>query len=111
MLRQVGALLGQFPWKYLPTIPVESVLFPDWLFFNIYEMSSWSRAMLMPLAIINHFKPTRQLPAEMQLHELYPVGSEQAFLGVHRDSRFWSWRNFFLRCDGILKLTGRSIRE
>jgi len=22
-------------------------------------MSSWSRAMLVPLAIINHFKPTR----------------------------------------------------
>ena len=57
------ALLGQFPWKYLPAIPVELILLPDWFFFNIYEMSSWSRAMLMPLAILNHLKPTRQLPA------------------------------------------------
>ena len=57
------ALLGQFPWKYLPTIPVEMVLLPNWCFFNIYKMSSWSRAMLIPLAIINHFKPTRELPA------------------------------------------------
>ena len=70
------ALLGQFPWKLLPTIPVELVLLPNWLFFNIYEMSSWSRAMLMPLAIINHFKPVRQLPAEKQLHELWPIGTE-----------------------------------
>ena len=39
------------------------ILLPKWVLFNIYEMSSWSRAMLMPLAIINHFKPTRELPA------------------------------------------------
>ena len=97
------ALLGQFPWKYLPTIPVEAVLFPDWMFFNIYEMSSWSRAMLMPLAIINHFKPTRQLPAEMQLHELCPVGTEQQDFSLARDQRLLTWRNFFLRCDSALK--------
>src|SRR5947207_4011976 len=53
------ALLGQFPWKYLPTIPVEMILLPRWAPFHIYKMSSWSRAMLIPLAIINHFKPTR----------------------------------------------------
>src|SRR5213594_4702365 len=46
------ALLGQFPWKYLPTIPVEMVLLPSWGPFHIYKMSSWSRAMLVPLAII-----------------------------------------------------------
>ena len=56
------ALLGQFPWKYLPAIPVEMILLPNWVPFNIYKMSSWSRAMLIPLAIINHFKPTRELP-------------------------------------------------
>jgi squalene-hopene/tetraprenyl-beta-curcumene cyclase len=69
-------------------------------------MSSWSRAMLIPLAILNHHKPTRTLPAEMHLHELYPAGSEQQFLGEHKDRRFWSWRNFFLRCDKMLKLLG-----
>src|SRR5207237_241574 len=51
------ALLGQFPWKYLPAIPVEMVLLPSWAPFNIYKMSSWSRAMLVPLEIINHFNP------------------------------------------------------
>ncbi len=70
------ALMGVFPWKYLPTIPAEMVLLPDWAYFNIYQMSSWSRAMLMPLAIINHFKPTRTPPADKQLHELYPCGTE-----------------------------------
>jgi squalene-hopene/tetraprenyl-beta-curcumene cyclase len=101
------ALLGQFPWHFLPTMPVEIVFFPKWCFFNMYEMSSWSRAMLMPLAILNHHKPTRHLPAELHLHELYPVGTEQQFLGYNKDRRILTWRNFFLRCDGFLKVLGR----
>ncbi len=88
------ALLGQFPWKFLPTIPPESFLFPNWFFFNIHEMSSWSRAMLAPLAILNHFKPVRHLPASMALHELYPAGLENTDLSLKREPRFPSWRNF-----------------
>jgi squalene-hopene/tetraprenyl-beta-curcumene cyclase len=98
------ALLGQFPWKYLPVIPVEMILLPSWCFFNIYKMSSWSRAMLIPLAIINHFKPTRALPPDRQLHELYPVGTEGNDFTLPRDQRLLTWRNFFLRADRALKL-------
>ncbi|MDB6151724.1 MAG: sqhC, partial [Chthoniobacteraceae bacterium] len=101
------ALLGQFPWKYLPTVPVEIVFFPRWFIFHLYELSSWSRAMLVPLAILNHYKPTRQLPADKQLHELYPVGREHQFLGVPREGRFFTWPNFFLRCDRLLKTLSR----
>src|SRR6267142_1620936 len=97
------ALLGQFPWKYLPTIPVEMILLPSWAPFSIYKMSSWSRAMLIPLAIINHFKPTRSLPGNKQLHELYPLGTEQSDLRLPRSGRFWTWRNFFLRLNDVLK--------
>src|SRR6202051_3435580 len=97
------ALLGQFPWKYLPTIPVEMILLPSWAPFHIYKMSSWSRAMLVPLAIINHFKPTRVLPGDKQLHELYPLGTEQSDLRLPRSEKFWTWRNFFLRVDDIFK--------
>jgi squalene-hopene/tetraprenyl-beta-curcumene cyclase len=101
------ALLGQFPWQYLPSIPVEMILFPKWSFFNIYKMSSWSRAMLIPLAIINHFKPTRELPGLQQLHELYPLGTEHKDFTLSRDPRFFAWRNFFLRADHALKLISK----
>jgi squalene-hopene/tetraprenyl-beta-curcumene cyclase len=97
------ALLGQFPWQYLPTIPVEMVLLPSWAPFHIYKMSSWSRAMLIPLAIINHFKSTRVLPGDKQLHELYPLGTEHQDFRLPRSERFWTWRNFFLRLDEVLK--------
>ena len=109
------ALLGQFPWKYLPVIPVEMVLLPSWCFFNIYRMSSWSRAMLTPLAIINHFKPTRELPENKQLHELYPVGTEGSDFTLPRDQRLFTWRNFFLRADRLLKwlepMHSRALRQ
>src|SRR6201984_1072888 len=98
------ALLGQFPWKYLPPIPAEMILLPSWAPFHIYKMSSWSRAMLIPLAIINHFKPTRSLPGNKQLHELYPLGTEQSDLRLPRSEKFWTWRNFFLRVPDVLKI-------
>src|SRR5437762_7226341 len=41
------ALLGQFHWKYLPAIPVEMVLLPQWAPFNIYKISSWCLSMLI----------------------------------------------------------------
>ncbi|MFL6513729.1 MAG: squalene--hopene cyclase [Chthoniobacterales bacterium] len=97
------ALMGQFPWQYLPTIPVEMVLLPSWAPFHIHKMSSWSRAMLVPLAVINHFKPTRVLPGDKHLHELYPLGTEHQDFRLPRSERFWTWRNFFLRMDEVLK--------
>ena len=46
-------------------------------------MSNWSRAMLVPLAIINHFKPTR--PVKVDLDELYPEGVHERDLAPAPD--------------------------
>src|SRR3984957_17374538 len=43
--------LGQYDYDAVPAIPPEIVLFPKWFWFNIYEISSWSRAILVPLSI------------------------------------------------------------
>ncbi|MGO9477119.1 MAG: prenyltransferase/squalene oxidase repeat-containing protein, partial [Limisphaerales bacterium] len=50
------ALLGLFPWEYVPTIPCEVLLLGKWFHVNFWDMSNWSRGMIVPLAIINHFK-------------------------------------------------------
>src|SRR5476649_2189833 len=76
------ALLGLFPWDYVPTIPCEIILIGKWFHVNFYEMSSWSRSMLVPLAIINHFKPTRPLTPNVTLEELYPEGYHKRDLAV-----------------------------
>jgi len=66
----------QFPWRFLPTVPVEIMFMPRWFFFDIYEVSSWSRAMLMPLAILIISSPP-SISADKQLHELYPIAGGQ----------------------------------
>ncbi len=97
------ALLGQFPWEQLPTVPPEMILFPKWFPFHLCEMSSWSRAMLVPLTLVNHKRPTRALPPEKALHELYPAGTERTDLRPQWRRPRLSWPNFFLACDRMLK--------
>jgi squalene-hopene/tetraprenyl-beta-curcumene cyclase len=98
------ALLGLFPWKYLPSIPVEIILLPNWLYFNIYEMSSWTRAMYVPLSVVHHFRPIRLQPPEKQLHELYPYGTENQDFSLPFDKKWFTWTNFFLCWDRVFKI-------
>jgi len=97
------ALLGLYPWEYVPTIPCEVLLIGKWFHVNFWEMSNWSRAMLVPLAIINHFKPTRPLERNIKLDELYPQGLHERDLALAPDPDRLSWRNFFLWLDRLHK--------
>jgi squalene-hopene/tetraprenyl-beta-curcumene cyclase len=97
------ALLGLFPWKYVPTIPSEVILIGKWFHVNFWEMSNWSRAMLVPLAIINHFKPSRPLDHGFNIEELYPEGFHARDLRLPRDPQWFTWRNFFIALDKLHK--------
>src|SRR3954465_680970 len=97
------ALLGLFPWEYVPTIPCEVILLGKWFYVNPNEFSSWSRSMLVPLPIINHFKPLRPLDHGITLDELYPEGFHERGLMLARDPGKFTWRNFFIELDGLHK--------
>jgi len=97
------ALLGLFPWEYVPTIPCEVLLIGKWFHVNFWDMSNWSRAMLVPLAIINHFKPTRAPKNRVTLDELYPHGFHERDLALPPDPDKISFRNFFLWLDRLHK--------
>ena len=105
------ALLGLFPWDYAPTIPCEVILIGKWFYVNFNEMSSWSRSMLVPLSIINHFKPTRKVLGSGGLNELYPLGFAERDLMLPRDPQMFTWRNFFLWLDGLHKFAERFARH
>ena len=96
------ALLGLFPWEYVPTIPCEVILIGKWFHVNFWEMSSWTRSMLVPLSIINHFKPTRR-PKNIALDELYPEGYHERDLALPPDPQGFTWRNFFIWLDRLHK--------
>src|SRR5438876_349527 len=96
------ALLELFPWDYVPTIPCEVILIGKWFHVNFWEMSSWTRSMLVPLSIINHFKPTRR-PGNIALDELYPEGYHERDLALPPDPQGFTWRNFFIWLDKLHK--------
>ena len=56
------ALGGVLPWSYVPAIPPELILIPSWFFLNIYSMSSWTRAIVVPLMLVYARKPHWDLP-------------------------------------------------
>ncbi len=88
--------LGQYDWEAVPFVPPEIVLFPNWFWFNIYEISSWSRAILVPLSIAYAKKPLKKLPAEMCIDELFIGGRHGSHLHLKWNKKLVSWRNFFL---------------
>jgi len=94
--------LGQYDYDAVPAVPPEIVLFPDWFYFNIYEISAWSRSILVPLSIIYAKKPFKKIPAEQGIDELFVGGRKRANLYPRRDRKhLFSWRNFFLFTDRL----------
>lgn len=97
--------LGQYDYDAVPAIPPEIVLFPNWFYFNIYEISSWSRSILVPLAIIYAKKPFKKISKEQGIDELFVGGRANSVLRLRIDRRrLISWRNFFLVVDRLFHL-------
>jgi len=93
--------LGQYDYDAVPAIPPEIVLFPNWFWFNIYEISSWSRAILVPLSIAYAKKPFKKIPDEQGIEELFVGGRSKTNLRLKWAKKLVSWRNFFLLLDRL----------
>jgi squalene-hopene/tetraprenyl-beta-curcumene cyclase len=91
------SLFDLYPRQYCPSIPPEVVLLP---FQFLYQMSSWTRAIVASLSIVHAANPRRPVPGGFHLDELWAPGVSPAF---HRDSRTFTWHNFFLAVDRLLK--------
>lgn len=103
------ALFGEYDWKGVPCMPVEIFLLPRWSYFNLYEISYWSRTVLVPLLIIFAHRPVRPSPAWARLDDLYLVPRVEADLSFPRDPQRFTWRNFFLVVDRLLRFHDRFV--
>ena len=93
---------GQYDYDAAPAIPPEIVLFPRWCYFNLYEISSWSRAILVPFSIAYAKKPFKKIRPEQGIDELFLGGRANANLHLRWDKHVVSWRNFFLLTDRLI---------
>ncbi len=101
------AWFDQYNWEHVPAIPPEMMFIPAIAPINIYEMSSWSRAIFVSLSVIYALKPVCLLPPECQVDELFVGGRARADLSLPRSKQAISWQNFFLLTDKALKIAER----
>jgi len=90
-------LFDLYPRRYCPAIPPEVVLLP-WNF--LYQMSSWTRAIVVTLAIVHSANPRRPVPAGFNLDEIWKPGVSAEF---RRVPGLFHWHNLFLRMDRFLR--------
>ena len=109
------ALLGILSWQQCPAVPPELMLFPKWMPFNIYDMSAWSRTIVVPMSIIWNYKPVRKIDAKFHIDEIFvksaselPVTmpKSQVVDAPVRKSRL-DWHRFFQVVDLGLKWVDR----
>ncbi len=98
------SMFGQYDWHGVPTIPPEAILMPKWFYFNIYNMSSWSRAILVPLAVMNASRPHRPIPNHAHIDELFVGGRDRKRMRLEWDKKAITWKNVFLIFDRLLKM-------
>jgi len=94
-------LFNLYPRDACPSIPPELILLP---FKFIYQMSSWTRAIVISLAIVHAANPKRPVPAGFNVDELFLSGAPTR---PERSLASFSWRNFFLKLDRFLKIWER----
>jgi squalene-hopene/tetraprenyl-beta-curcumene cyclase len=109
------ALLGIISYGQCPAVPPELMLIPTWAPFNVYEMSAWSRTIVVPLSILWAYQPVRHTPPELRIDELFrgrpedlPVTMPKSdqLDGMSRPTRI-DWDALFRRADLALKLIDR----
>jgi squalene-hopene/tetraprenyl-beta-curcumene cyclase len=96
------SLFDLYPREYCPSIPPEVMLLPGKF---IYQMSSWSRAIVIPLSIVHALNPRRPVPEGFNLKELFLA--EGPSFRWFKDREYLTWNNVFLSLDHLAKIWER----
>jgi squalene-hopene/tetraprenyl-beta-curcumene cyclase len=103
------AIFGQYPWSACPAVPPELVLLPSWAPVSLNRISSWSRAIVVPLSIVWASRPLCRVPDRACIPELRTGDRPRTDARPlrRRSLRERLWRAFFTAVDGALRLVER----
>ena len=101
------ACLGQVSFDSCPSIPPEVVFLPKRAYFNLYNVSAWTRTMILPLGIVTTLRPVRHVPPELGIRDLYNDHALANTLGTPSPGLPKGWRDVFLHLDRALKIYER----
>lgn len=88
------SLFDLYPRKYVPTIPPEILIIPGNV---LYEMSSWTRTIIVPMSLIQAVGTTRRTPGLMKIDELFHPHRKIALARKDRIA------NLFIQADKLFK--------
>ena len=71
MTKIILAVTGQYPWKNLFLIPVETLLFPSYFPINLYDFSGHARVHMVPVLILSDRKFVLQTENTPNLADLW----------------------------------------
>jgi squalene-hopene/tetraprenyl-beta-curcumene cyclase len=105
------SLFGLYPREHAPSVPPEITLLPGGV---LYEMSSWTRSILVPLSIVQACGRNRRAPVGLTLKELMrpevstalPRRKGLALIFHHLDRAFKVWEK-----RGPQRVRGAAIRH
>lgn len=92
------SFFGLYPRQYVPSVPPEIMLVPGNL---LYEMSSWTRAIIVPLSIVQALSGVRPVPQDFTVEELFLAGARLTL--PKRDA----FSMLFVHADRVVKLWER----
>ncbi|MEN8133707.1 MAG: squalene--hopene cyclase, partial [Pseudomonadota bacterium] len=98
------ALFEQLPWRGVPYIPVEIMLFPRWFPFHISKVSYWSRTVMVPLFVLCSLRPKAKNPNGTGIRELFTVPPEE-------ERHYFAIRSPLHRVFHVLDALGRTLLE
>jgi squalene-hopene/tetraprenyl-beta-curcumene cyclase len=95
------AFFGQYAWSDVPAIPPEMVFLPSAGPFTVYDMSSWSRTIFVPLSILYALRAGAPLPPARGVAELLTGGGLPGAASASADRGVW--KKVFFGVDRLLK--------
>jgi squalene-hopene/tetraprenyl-beta-curcumene cyclase len=97
------AIFEQLPWRGVPYIPVEIMLFPKWFPFHLDKVSYWSRTVMVPLFILCTLKAKAKNPHHVDVLELFVVHPD-------KEKHYFPERTFLNKCFLALDKIGLATR-
>ena len=95
------AMFKQIPWRGVPYIPVEIMLFPHWFPFHLDKVSYWSRTVMVPLFILCTKKAAAVNPNNVDILELFVTHPDEE---KHYFPKRTLLNKFFLGLDKLGRL-------
>ena len=93
------SIFGLWTWRRSPAVPPELILLPRWFYFNLHEMSSWTRTIVVPLSVIWALRPSVPLDVTLDEHQ---ADSRPGRIRMTFQESFWCF--VFAGVNGLIKL-------